>query len=35
MDTHRIDNPYTGETVAERRLLDAAGVKLLAAVMTK
>ncbi len=21
MDTHRIDNPYTGETVAERRLL--------------
>jgi len=27
MDTHRIDNPYTGETVAERRLLDAAGVE--------
>jgi len=27
MDTHRIDNPYTGETVAERRLLDATGVE--------
>jgi len=27
MDTHRIDNPYSGETVAERRLLDAAGVE--------
>ena len=27
MDTHRIDNPYTGETVAERRLLEGAGVE--------
>ena len=27
MDTHRIDNPYTGETVAERPLLAASGVE--------
>ena len=27
MDTHRIDNPYTGETVAERRMLDASEIE--------
>jgi len=27
MDTHRIDNPYTGETVAERRLLSESEVE--------
>jgi len=27
MDTHRIDNPYSGETVAERRFLGAAEVE--------
>ena len=31
MDTHRIDNPYTGETVAERRLLHPSEVEGLAA----
>jgi acyl-CoA reductase-like NAD-dependent aldehyde dehydrogenase len=30
MDTHRIDNPYTGETVAERRLLGAEEIEGLA-----
>jgi len=27
MDTHRIDNPYSGETVAERRYLGDAEVE--------
>ena len=27
METHRIDNPYTGETVAERRLLAEAEIE--------
>ena len=27
MDTHRIDNPYTGETVAERELLPPSAVE--------
>ena len=27
MDTHRIDNPYSGETVAERRYLREAEVE--------
>ena len=27
METHRIDNPYTGETVAERKLLSESEVE--------